>query len=48
MVPWAQPELVCQVIAAGKHVLGQKPFAPDLATARELIGLAQAAGCAWP
>ncbi|GAA1550574.1 Gfo/Idh/MocA family oxidoreductase [Kribbella sancticallisti] len=44
VVPWAQPDVVRQVIAAGKHVLCQKPFAPDLVTARELIDAATRAG----
>lgn len=40
----AQPALVRQALAAGKHVLCQKPFAEDLATARELVRAAEEAG----
>ncbi|MDQ3671041.1 MAG: Gfo/Idh/MocA family oxidoreductase [Actinomycetota bacterium] len=35
--PDVRPALIRQALAAGKHVLSQKPFAPDLETARELI-----------
>lgn len=35
--PDVRPALVRQALAAGKHVLAQKPFAPDLQTARELV-----------
>jgi predicted dehydrogenase len=35
--PVARPALVRQALAAGKHVLAQKPFAADLETARELV-----------
>jgi len=35
--PDVRPALVRQALAAGKHVLAQKPFAPDLATARKLV-----------
>jgi predicted dehydrogenase len=35
--PDARPALVRQALAAGKHVLAQKPFAPDLDTAFELV-----------
>jgi len=35
--PDVRPALVRQALAAGKHVLAQKPFAHDLETARELI-----------
>jgi predicted dehydrogenase len=44
VVPWAQPDLVREAIRAGKHLLCQKPFAPDVATGRELLGQAEAAG----
>ena len=33
----AQPGYIKQALAAGKHVLAEKPIAKDLATARELI-----------
>lgn len=36
VVPWAQPDLIRRSIAAGKHVLCQKPFALDLKTAEDL------------
>lgn len=39
----AQPDIVESAIAAGKHLLCQKPFVPDLARGRELIDLADAA-----
>ena len=35
--PEARPALVRRALAAGKHVLAQKPFATDLQTARELV-----------
>jgi len=35
--PIVRPALVRQALAAGKHVLAQKPFAADLQTARELV-----------
>jgi len=44
VVPWAQPDLVREAIQARKHLLCQKPFAPDVATGRELVDLADAAG----
>jgi predicted dehydrogenase len=44
VVPWAQPEVLRSVLAAGKHALAQKPFAPDLATGRDLVAAAEAAG----
>ena len=40
----AQPDIAEAAIAAGKHLLCQKPFVPDLARGRELIALAGAAG----
>ena len=36
VVPWAQPDLVRRGLAAGKHMLCQKPFALDPQTAAEL------------
>lgn len=35
--PDVRPALVRQALAAGKHVLAQKPLAPDLPTARGLV-----------
>jgi predicted dehydrogenase len=35
--PDVRPALVRQALAAGKHVLAQKPLAPDLETARDLV-----------
>ena len=40
----AQPDIVRQAIAAGKHLLCQKPFVQDLQVGRELIELAESAG----
>ncbi|GAB3619720.1 Gfo/Idh/MocA family oxidoreductase [Glutamicibacter endophyticus] len=37
-------ELVLQALAAGVHVVADKPFAPDLATARELRDAARQSG----
>jgi len=42
--PAAQPEIARRAIAAGKHVLAQKPLAQDSATAATLIDAATAAG----
>jgi predicted dehydrogenase len=42
--PSAQPGIARKVIAARRHMLGQKPFAPSSAIARELADLADAAG----
>ncbi|WZH53733.1 MAG: Gfo/Idh/MocA family oxidoreductase [Nocardioides alkalitolerans] len=44
VVATAQPAIVRAAVAAGKHLLCQKPFAPDLATAEELRDLADEAG----
>ncbi len=44
VVAHAQPDIVRAGVLAGKHMLCQKPFAPDLATARELAGLGDDAG----
>jgi predicted dehydrogenase len=40
----AQPPIFRAAVAAGKHVLAQKPFTTDVATARELASLAADAG----
>jgi predicted dehydrogenase len=42
--PKVRAELIEKAIAAGKHVLSQKPFATDLATGERLVGLAKDAG----
>jgi predicted dehydrogenase len=42
--PGAQPEIVEKAIAAGRHVLCQKPFALDYATGRRMVELAETAG----
>lgn len=42
--PHAHYEPVMQAIAAGRHVVCEKPFARDLAQAREMLAAAQAAG----
>lgn len=42
VVPHAQPEIVRQALRAGKHVLAQKPLAPEVAEASELVMLAEA------
>jgi predicted dehydrogenase len=44
VAPDAQPSIVRAALAAGKHLLCQKPFVPDVATGQELIGLAERAG----
>ncbi|HEY4463119.1 MAG TPA: Gfo/Idh/MocA family oxidoreductase [Streptosporangiaceae bacterium] len=44
VAPQAQPGIVRQAIAAGKHLLGQKPFVPDANTGDELIELAEQGG----
>lgn len=40
----AQPEIVRRVLESGRHVLAQKPFAPDPATGQALVDLAEARG----
>jgi predicted dehydrogenase len=40
----ARPEAVRKAIAAGKHIYTEKPIAPDLRTALELLQLAREAG----
>lgn len=44
VVPWAQPDIVKAALAAGKHVLCQKPLALDVAQARDLAALAADSG----
>ena len=42
--PHTHAEVVLDAVAAGKHVLCEKPFARDLAEAREMLRAADAAG----
>lgn len=42
--PRTRRELVLEAIAAGLHVIADKPFAPSAAAARELVGAAKAKG----
>lgn len=42
--PEAQPEIVLRALAAGKHVLAQKPLAPETARGAALVEAAKAAG----
>lgn len=42
--PDVRPELILRAVAAGKHVLAQKPLALDLATARTVVDAAERAG----
>ncbi len=42
--PHAHAEVVLDAVAAGKHVMCEKPFARDLAQAREMLRAADAAG----
>lgn len=44
VTPQAQAEIAHAAIAAGKHVLCQKPFSEELSTARELVEAAERAG----
>lgn len=44
VVPWAQPDIVKAALAAGKHLLCQKPLALDVAGAHELAALAAESG----
>lgn len=44
VVPWAQPDIVKAALAAGKHLLCQKPLALEVAQARELAALASNSG----
>jgi predicted dehydrogenase len=41
VTPWSQDEIVRAAIAAGKHVLAQKPLALQSATAEELVRFAE-------
>lgn len=42
--PSTRRELVLRALERGVHVVADKPFAPDLATARELVAAAERAG----
>jgi len=42
--PWVQLEIVEKVVAAGKHMLCQKPLALDFSEAVKIVELAEAAG----
>ena len=42
--PFSHCEIVLEAISAGKHVLCEKPFARDLAEAREMLHAAKVAG----
>lgn len=44
ITPWDQPAVAARAIAAGKHVLCQKPFADDFGKAATLVDLARQAG----
>lgn len=44
ITPDAQADVVRAAVAAGKHVLAQKPFSEDLGIAAELVALASRAG----
>ncbi|MBV8602611.1 MAG: Gfo/Idh/MocA family oxidoreductase [Candidatus Eremiobacteraeota bacterium] len=43
ITPWDQPALVERLFAGGKHVLAQKPLAPDSATALRIVENAERA-----
>lgn len=43
----AQPEVIEQALAAGKHVVSEKPIASDLAHAHALISHWQRSDCIW-
>ncbi|MEV5498305.1 Gfo/Idh/MocA family oxidoreductase [Nonomuraea fuscirosea] len=44
VAPHAQPAVARAALTAGRHVLCQKPFAPDVATGQGLVDLAAATG----
>ena len=44
ITPWDQPAVAAQAIAAGKHLLCQKPLAADYASAVHLVALARERG----
>lgn len=41
------PPVVAQALASGKHVISEKPLAPDVATCRQLLAAYQQAGQVW-
>ncbi len=44
VLPWAQPAVAGAALDAGKHLLCQKPLAPTLVEARELVEKAESRG----
>jgi predicted dehydrogenase len=44
VTPWAQAEIAERAIAAGKHLLCQKPFSDSIETAGRVVTLAEEAG----
>lgn len=44
VLPWDQRDIVERAVAAGKHLLCQKPFSDNYADAVEMVGLAEQAG----
>jgi predicted dehydrogenase len=42
-----QPHFIEQALKAGKHVLAEKPIAPDVATARKLLDIASSCGVSY-
>ncbi|MFI1166292.1 Gfo/Idh/MocA family protein [Streptomyces sp. NPDC020801] len=44
VAPQAQPDIARQALRAGKHLLCQKPFAPDIGTGQEIAALAAERG----
>jgi len=44
VTPWAQLGIAGQAVAAGKHLLCQKPFSDSIEKAERIVGLAEAAG----
>jgi predicted dehydrogenase len=44
VTPWAQPDIAAQGIAAGKHLLCQKPFADTIEHGKHIVRLAEEAG----
>lgn len=41
------PPVVAQALASGKHVISEKPLAPDVATCRQLLAAYQQTGQVW-